>query len=94
MIMIVRHPENEEKKAYLSSVWEVVRREYSIRCGILPKDVSIKVKNYELYLNKGDYFMFYDNKPELVKNLGVKLKNMGYNVYLIDRLTIGLFLIL
>jgi hypothetical protein len=94
MAMVIRAPQDEMKKAYLSDVWEICRKNYSIKCGILTQDVLIKVKDRQLLLKRGDYVMFYGEKRDLVEDLGVKLKNKGYKVLLIDEITIGLLSIL
>mgnify|MGYP000181292546 CR=1 FL=1 len=93
MAMVVRAPEDKEKKVYLDSVFEVARGR-KIRCGVLTKDVYVGVDNNYLLLRKGDYVMFYDNKRDVVQNLGVKLKERGYKVLLIDELTINLLRLL
>jgi RIO-like serine/threonine protein kinase len=93
MAIVIRAPEDEEKKAYLSTVWKVAREKHSIRCGTLTKNVSIKIKNYELHLKKGDYIMFYDDKGGVVESLGIRLKEKGYNVLALDEFTIRLLLL-
>jgi hypothetical protein len=91
MAIVIRSPDDMRKKIYLDSVFETLRK-YSIKCGILTKDISIKIKNHELPLKKGDYVIFYGDKGEVVQNLGVELKKMGYSVLLLDNFTISLLL--
>jgi|GEM_PF-5064753 len=88
MSIVIRKPKDEEKEVYLRSVLESARN-HSIKSGVLSRDVRIRIKDYVLELKKGDYVMFYGNKPVDVRNLGHKLKDLGYEVIFIDSFTLS-----